>query len=148
MQHFRIEREADGIAQLVFDKAGATVNTLSQEVLGELNEALDLLDREPPKGLVIRSGKDSGFIAGADVDEFGTITDEAGALAIVRRGWDTFERLAAVKYPTLALIRGFCLGGGLGGAMLVERIESSPPTRAALASPQGAERLGAGPAAL
>ncbi len=117
MRHFRIEREADGLAQLVFDKAGATVNTLSQEVLAELNEALDLLDREPPKGLIIRSGKDSGFIAGADVDEFGTITDEAGALALVRRGWDTFERLAAVKYPTLALIRGFCLGGGLELAM-------------------------------
>ncbi len=34
-------------------------------------------------------------------------------MAVVKRGWDTFERLAAVKYPTLALIRGFCLGGGL-----------------------------------
>ena len=39
--------------------------------------------------------------------------DEAGAIAIVKRGWDTFERLAGVAYPTLALVRGFCLGGGL-----------------------------------
>ena len=117
MRHFTIEREADGLAQLVFDKAGAQVNTLSQDVLSELGEALDILDREPPKGLVIRSGKSSGFIAGADVDEFGTIDDEAGALALVRRGWDTFERLAQVRYPTLALVRGFCLGGGLELAM-------------------------------
>ncbi|MEO8755630.1 MAG: 3-hydroxyacyl-CoA dehydrogenase NAD-binding domain-containing protein, partial [Casimicrobiaceae bacterium] len=64
-------------------------------------------------GLVIRSGKANGFIAGADVDEFGEVKDEAGAIAIVKRGWDTFERLAHVKYPTLALVRGFCLGGGL-----------------------------------
>ena len=70
------------------------------------NEALDEFDREPPQGLVIRSGKASGFIAGADVDEFGDVKDEAGALAIVRRGWDTFERLAHVKYPTLALVQG------------------------------------------
>jgi 3-hydroxyacyl-CoA dehydrogenase / enoyl-CoA hydratase / 3-hydroxybutyryl-CoA epimerase len=113
MQHWTITRDADGYATLTFDKAGSAVNTLSAAVLAELNEALDLLDRDPPKGLVIRSGKANGFIAGADVDEFGEVKDEAGAIAIVKRGWDTFERLAHVKYPTLALVRGFCLGGGL-----------------------------------
>ena len=117
MRHFTIVREADGLAELVFDKAESAINTLSQEVLAELGEALDILDREPPRGLVIRSGKANGFIAGADVDEFGHVKDEAGALALVRRGWDTFERLAAVRYPTVALIRGFCLGGGLELAM-------------------------------
>jgi 3-hydroxyacyl-CoA dehydrogenase/enoyl-CoA hydratase/3-hydroxybutyryl-CoA epimerase len=113
MEHWTIAREADGLATLTFDKAGASTNTLSSAVLAELNEALDVLDREPPKGLIIRSGKANGFIAGADVDEFGDVKDEAGAIAIVKRGWDAFERLAHVKYPTLALVRGFCLGGGL-----------------------------------
>jgi 3-hydroxyacyl-CoA dehydrogenase/enoyl-CoA hydratase/3-hydroxybutyryl-CoA epimerase len=113
MQHWTLTRDADGLAWLTFDKAGATANTLSAAVLVELNAALDLLDREPPAGLVIRSGKSNGFIAGADVDEFGEVKDEAGAIAIVKRGWDTFERLAGVAYPTLALVRGFCLGGGL-----------------------------------
>jgi hypothetical protein len=65
------------------------------------------------EGLIIRSGKASGFIAGADIDEFTAIATEEGAVALVKRGWDTFERLAAVRYPTLALIRGYCLGGGL-----------------------------------
>jgi 3-hydroxyacyl-CoA dehydrogenase/enoyl-CoA hydratase/3-hydroxybutyryl-CoA epimerase len=113
MQHWTITREAGGVATLTFDKAGSSTNTLSAATLTELNEALDQLDREPPTGLIIRSGKPNGFIAGADVDEFGEVKDAAGALEIVRRGWDTFERLAAVKYPTLALIKGFCLGGGL-----------------------------------
>jgi len=113
MQHWTIEREADGFAWLTLDKVGATANTLSGEVLAELNDALDLLDGDAPKALVIRSGKANGFIAGADVDEFAAVTDEASALAIVRRGWDTFERLARVRYPTLALVKGFCLGGGL-----------------------------------
>ena len=113
MQHWTITREAGGLATLTFDKAGSNTNTLSAAVLAELNDALDVLDREPPQGLIIRSGKDNGFIAGADVDEIGEVKDEAGALAIVRRGWDTFERLAHVKYPTLALVKGFCLGGGL-----------------------------------
>jgi 3-hydroxyacyl-CoA dehydrogenase / enoyl-CoA hydratase / 3-hydroxybutyryl-CoA epimerase len=113
MQHWTLTRDTDGLAWLTFDKAGATANTLSAAVLAELNEALDVLDRDPPPGLVIRSGKANGFIAGADVAEFSQVTDEAGGIAIVRRGWDTFERLAQVKYPTLALVRGFCLGGGL-----------------------------------
>ena len=113
MQNWTISRDADGIAWLTFDKAGATANTLSAAVLAELNDALDMFDRDPPKGLVIRSGKTNGFIAGADVEEFGEVNNDAGALAIVKRGWDTFERLASVRYPTLALVRGFCLGGGL-----------------------------------
>ena len=113
MQHWNITRDADGLAWLTFDKAGATVNTLSAAVLAELNDALDILDRDRPKGLVIRSGKANGFIAGADVEEFGEVNNDAGALAIVKRGWDTFERLAHVDYPTLALVRGYCLGGGL-----------------------------------
>ena len=113
MQHWTLKREVDGLARLVFDKQGATTNTLSAAVMAEFNEALDELDRAPPKGLVIVSGKANGFIAGADIEEFGTVRSEADAIALVRRGWDTFERLAAVPYPTLALVRGFCLGGGL-----------------------------------
>jgi 3-hydroxyacyl-CoA dehydrogenase/enoyl-CoA hydratase/3-hydroxybutyryl-CoA epimerase len=113
MRHWTISREADDLATLTLDRADAGTNTLSAAVLAELGEALDALDADPPKGLIVRSGKANGFVAGADVSEFGGISTEAGALALVKRGWDMFERLANVRYPTLALIRGFCLGGGL-----------------------------------
>ncbi|MET0732930.1 MAG: enoyl-CoA hydratase-related protein, partial [Casimicrobiaceae bacterium] len=113
MQSWKITRDADGLATLTFDRVGETTNTLSQQMLVDLNEALDVLDRDAPQGLIIRSGKANGFIAGADVGEFGNVADPEAALAIVRRGWDTFERLSRVAYPTLALIKGFCLGGGL-----------------------------------
>lgn len=114
MRNWTITRDSDGLATLVFDKAGTSTNTLSKDVIEELAEALTLLEREPPKGLVIRSGKSNGFIAGADIDEFGTGADiEAKVLDIVKRGLTVFDRLAQVPYPTLALVRGFCLGGGL-----------------------------------
>ncbi|MCC6195054.1 MAG: enoyl-CoA hydratase/isomerase family protein [Burkholderiales bacterium] len=134
MEHWTITREADGLATLTFDKAGASINTLSADVLAEFGEALDRLDREPPKGLIVRSGKDNGFIAGADVGEFGEVKDEAGALAIVRRGWEAFERLAQVKYPTLALVRGFCFGGGfeLALACRYRVVVDEPGTRLGL----------------
>jgi 3-hydroxyacyl-CoA dehydrogenase/enoyl-CoA hydratase/3-hydroxybutyryl-CoA epimerase len=134
MQNWTISRDADGLAWLTFDKLGATANTLCAAVLAELNDALDILGRDPPNGLVIRSGKANGFIAGADVEEFGEVKDDAGALAIVRRGWDTFERLANVAYPTLALVRGFCLGGGfeLALACRYRVVVDEPGTRLGL----------------
>ena len=113
MRNWQIARADDGIATLTFDRADATINTLGREVFAELNEALDILEREPPKALVIRSGKANGFIAGADVTEFTELSNVDAAVALVKRGWDTFMRLANVRFPTLALIKGFCLGGGL-----------------------------------
>ena len=134
LEHWSITRDADGLAWLAFDRAGTTTNTLSRAALAELNEVLDHLELERPKGLVIRSGKPNGFIAGADVDEFGDIKDADVARALVQRGWDTFERLAGVPYPTLALIRGFCLGGGLELALACRYrvVVDEPSTRLGL----------------
>jgi 3-hydroxyacyl-CoA dehydrogenase/enoyl-CoA hydratase/3-hydroxybutyryl-CoA epimerase len=111
--HWKLERDVDGLGWLTLDKRGATTNTLSAAVLAELRTVLAELAGEPPKGLVIRSGKENGFIAGADIDEFAELKSVDDAVALVRRGWDTFEQLAAAPYPTLALVRGFCLGGGM-----------------------------------
>jgi 3-hydroxyacyl-CoA dehydrogenase / enoyl-CoA hydratase / 3-hydroxybutyryl-CoA epimerase len=113
MRHFRLETDGEGIAWLTFDRAESSTNTFSAEVMAEFKEIIDGLAVSKPRGLVIRSGKASGFIAGADVDEFTRIETVDDAVAIVRRGWDTFNRLAALPFPTLALVRGFCMGGGL-----------------------------------
>ncbi|MEP7061109.1 MAG: 3-hydroxyacyl-CoA dehydrogenase NAD-binding domain-containing protein [Betaproteobacteria bacterium] len=113
MEHWTLTRAGDGLATLTLDKRNAPVNTLSAEVMAELDDVLATLAATPPTGLVIRSGKDNGFIAGADVGEFRAAQRPQDGLAIVRRGAEVFERLAHVPYPTLALIKGFCLGGGL-----------------------------------
>ncbi len=113
LRHWSVERDSDGLAWLTFDKQGVTTNTLSADVLAELRVALADIATQPPKGLVIRSGKENGFIAGADIDEFGELKSVDDAIALVKRGWDTFEQLAAMPCPTLALVRGFCLGGGM-----------------------------------
>lgn len=112
-RHWQLERQPDGLAWLTLDRAGSAVNALSADVMAELSAVLDTLQAEPPAGLIIRSGKAAGFIAGADVDEFGELDTPQQAQALVERGWQLFNRLAAVPYPTLALIRGHCLGGGL-----------------------------------
>ena len=134
MRHWSLTRDADGIAWLTLDRADATTNTLSKSVLAGFAQVLDGLDAQPPKGLVIRSGKPNGFIAGADVDEFGAIDDAPGVRSILARGLGLFDRLASVRYPTLALIRGFCLGGGLELALACRYrvVVDEPSTRLGL----------------
>jgi 3-hydroxyacyl-CoA dehydrogenase / enoyl-CoA hydratase / 3-hydroxybutyryl-CoA epimerase len=69
-RNWKLAREEDGVAWLVLDKAGASANTLSKDVLTELDDVLAKLEADPPKGLVLRSAKTGGFIAGADIGEF------------------------------------------------------------------------------
>jgi 3-hydroxyacyl-CoA dehydrogenase / enoyl-CoA hydratase / 3-hydroxybutyryl-CoA epimerase len=113
MKHWQLTREEGGIAIAVLDKQGESANSLSVEVMNEFGQLLDQLDSQPPKGLIIRSGKAAGFIAGADIGEFSQLDTPEKGRALVERGWHLFNRLAAVNYPTLALVRGHCLGGGL-----------------------------------
>jgi len=112
-RHWHGERDADNIHWLTLDKDGASTNTLSQDVLAAFDSVLDELAANPPAGLVIRSGKANGFIAGADVSEFRGLRDPGAVEQLVRRGHAILDRLEALPYPTVALINGFCLGGGL-----------------------------------
>lgn len=113
MKHWRLNKDSEGIVWLGLDTANSAMNKLSKEVLQELGLALDQLEFEKPAGLVIYSEKDSGFAAGADIEEFTQLDSQEKAIELVKRGWDLFNRLAGVSYPTLSLIKGVCLGGGL-----------------------------------
>ncbi len=111
--NWRIERDADGIAWLGFDTAGASTNVLSGQVMAELGEHLKQLAAQLPKGLVIYSAKQSGFIAGADIKEFTTLKTPEDAFEMIRRGQRVLEQLERLSCPSVALINGFALGGGL-----------------------------------
>ncbi|KAB0615630.1 3-hydroxyacyl-CoA dehydrogenase NAD-binding domain-containing protein [Castellaniella defragrans] len=134
LRHFRCAVDPQGIAWLTIDCAGSSVNRLSGEVLAELGRALDHFQSAPPAALVIRSGKAAGFVAGADIDEFSQLNDAATARAFIERGWTVFNRLAAVPWPTLALIQGHCMGGGLELALACRYriVVDQPDTRLSL----------------
>ncbi len=120
-KHWRYEKDAQGLVWLTFDKQGESTNTFSREALDELSAALDAIASLSPKGMIVRSAKAS-FIAGADVEQFTKFASPAEALAFVRAGWDIFQKLRDLPFPTTAMVNGFCMGGGLGGAMLVEAL--------------------------
>ena len=79
-KHWRIEQDTDGLAWVTLDKEGSSTNTLSVAVLDEFDGVLDAAVAMHPRGMVIRSGKPSGFIAGADIEEFLSIQSGADAL--------------------------------------------------------------------
>jgi 3-hydroxyacyl-CoA dehydrogenase/enoyl-CoA hydratase/3-hydroxybutyryl-CoA epimerase len=116
-KHWRMRSDEDGVAWLLFDKQDASANTLSEEVLTELDSALAMVSQLRPAGLVIRSAKPGGFIAGADIGGFRGVTDAAKVEAEIARGHAVLDRLDALPLPTIAVIHGYCLGGGLEVAL-------------------------------
>jgi len=112
-QNWHLEIDGSRVGWLKFDKPEASANTLSREVMVELDQRLAEIEQEELKGLVVYSGKKSGFIAGADIKEFTTLESSDQALDLIRNGQKALERLEALKCPTVAVIQGFALGGGL-----------------------------------
>ena len=112
-RHWRTEDDGGGIRWLILDKADSNTNVLSQAVFGELEGLVDEIASSPPAGVVIKSAKESGFIAGADVSEFRALSDSGQAEEMVNRVQRLLDRLERLPCPTVAAIHGFALGGGM-----------------------------------
>jgi 3-hydroxyacyl-CoA dehydrogenase / enoyl-CoA hydratase / 3-hydroxybutyryl-CoA epimerase len=111
-KHWRLVIDTDQLAWLTFDCSGSSTNTFSSAALRELSAICKELTAKGVKGLAIDSAKDNGFAAGADIDEFTTFKSADEAYAFTKLGNDVFDEVAALPFPTLALIHGFAMGGG------------------------------------
>jgi len=109
-EHLRLHEGEHGIVWLLLDKAGHEMNTFDEAFFGELGRALDELQRNPPRALVIRSVKPSGFATGADLRMLEQMTDAQPKL---RAAHALIDRIDALPFTTIAVIHGHCLGGGL-----------------------------------
>ncbi|HET7655844.1 MAG TPA: 3-hydroxyacyl-CoA dehydrogenase NAD-binding domain-containing protein [Luteimonas sp.] len=129
LRHWQVERRADGVVVVAIDREGQAINALSQDMLIELDALVERLAIDPPAGVVFRSAKATGFVAGADVREFrdfdarGTVND---ALA---RGQLVFQKLAELPCATVAAIHGYSMGGGTELALACRyRVASNHPS--------------------
>jgi 3-hydroxyacyl-CoA dehydrogenase/enoyl-CoA hydratase/3-hydroxybutyryl-CoA epimerase len=112
LAHWQADRRPDGILILTLDRSDQGVNALSRAVLDELESMIERIQLELPKGIVIISGKDAGFIPGADIKGFEQIAAKGGVEDWIRRGQLIFQKLAELRCPTVAAIHGHCMGGG------------------------------------
>ncbi len=113
--NWRSGRDASGILWLAMDCEAGGTNVISRRVLEELDQHLAAAEADLPKALVIRSAKEAGFAAGADISEFKDVADDPETL--LREGHAVFDRLAALKCPTICVVHGACLGGGFEMAL-------------------------------
>ena len=105
---------SDGIATLVFDLPGEKVNKFTAAVMDELDGLIAGFERRSDlRAILITSAKPDVFIAGAEISEIKAIMTREQGLAKAQRGQEVFDRVAALTIPTIAVIDGACLGGGM-----------------------------------
>jgi 3-hydroxyacyl-CoA dehydrogenase/enoyl-CoA hydratase/3-hydroxybutyryl-CoA epimerase len=111
-----LDMGSDGVAWLIFDQPDARVNLLSSAVMARLDALLGEIETAARSGLtralVIRSGKDGSFIAGADINEIANVDGGSAAERAAREGQRIFRRLDLLPVPSVAAVDGLCLGGG------------------------------------
>ncbi len=112
-KNWELHRDEEGILWLGMNRKDAAVNTINEEVLDELNSLLHEISQDKNAiGLVIHSLKEKGFIAGADVNAFSKFDSPAQAVDFLQKGQAVFARLQGLAIPSVAMINGFCMGGG------------------------------------
>jgi len=113
-KHWQLETDNDKLLWLYFNKQNAAVNTIDREVMEELSHIIDGLQNDTEhRGVILASGKKNGFIAGADISQFNKFKDIDQAVQMLRQGQMILDKIENLKIPTVAMIEGFCVGGGL-----------------------------------
>lgn len=133
--HWKPLTDAEGILWLHLDQKDSSTNVLCVSVLEELESILNKIKTENlPSGVVFVSDKKSGFIAGADIKEFTEIDSVDQAVKHVQRGQRIMDEIAALKCPTVAMIHGYCMGGGFELALACDYriVDDGPGTRLSL----------------
>ena len=134
--YWNLEEDQDRIVHLIFDAPGASTNVLSRSAIADLSARLDDLAAKRPAGLILRSAKKSGFVAGANIKEFTAVRTPAEGLELVRAGQIAFQRIEDLPFPTVAAIHGFALGGGLEIALACRYRVGAADSKLSLGMPE------------
>ncbi|NQZ86225.1 MAG: fatty acid oxidation complex subunit alpha FadJ [Colwellia sp.] len=137
MSTFTLIRQDNGIAHLVMDVIGETMNTLKAEFSEEIDEVLkEIRNDNTIKGIVLLSGKKDSFVAGADINMLASCQSASEATALSRQGQMIFDQIESLAIPVVAAINGACLGGGLELAMACHARICSDSGKTALGLPE------------
>ncbi len=134
--HWKLEHDDHNIAWLHLDMADSKANLLSGAVLEELRSILDELAIDPPQGVIILSDKKTGFIFGADIKEFLELDDISQSQPFLDRGHEIMDKLEALPCPTVSMVKGMCLGGGMELSLACNYIVASDDASTRLGLPE------------
>ena len=106
-----INYEVDSAVAVLTINRPKALNALNSAVLDELNAALDAIDLNEVRALIITGAGEKSFVAGADIGEMSTLTKAEGE-AFGKKGNDVFRKIETLPIPVIAAVNGFALGGG------------------------------------
>ncbi len=111
---FNLEVDQEGIAFITFNDTSEPLNTMKSSTVDELEAIVHrLAERHDIKAMILASSKEGCFVAGADLKEIGrTFVEPEKGEVLVDKGHSLLNAIAALPFPTIALINGVCLGGG------------------------------------
>ncbi len=116
LKDWKFSVDQEGIAWAIFDREGQTANALGKRPLEELSSIVNAVEEgarnRTVRGLVLMSGKEKGFIVGADINEFEAFETEAQVIEMLRPVNALLDRIEKMSVPTVAAIHGVCVGGG------------------------------------
>jgi len=134
---FSLVRQENGIAHLVMDVVGATMNTLKAEFAEQVTDVLaEIKGDSSITGVVLCSGKKDSFVAGADINMINDCKSKDEVVSLSRKGQMIFSQLEQLNVPVVAAIHGACLGGGLELAMACHARVCSDSSKTALGLPE------------
>jgi 3-hydroxyacyl-CoA dehydrogenase/enoyl-CoA hydratase/3-hydroxybutyryl-CoA epimerase/3-hydroxyacyl-CoA dehydrogenase/enoyl-CoA hydratase/3-hydroxybutyryl-CoA epimerase/enoyl-CoA isomerase len=127
-----------GITVVSLAVPGHAQNVMTEDFLRDLGRLLDAFDREPPRGLVLQSARSGSFCAGADIERLERLGDlpESEVAALCNRGRRLLDRLSGAGWPSVAVIDGVCLGGGLELALACDLRVATTSGRTSLGAPE------------
>lgn len=113
-ENWSLKTDENNIIWLALNRADSKVNSLNEKVLYEFYEILKLINQDTTaKAVIIYSSKSTGFIVGADITQFKAFSTSEEATELIKKGQEIFNYLDKLTIPTIAMIEGYCLGGGL-----------------------------------
>lgn len=134
---FTLNVRDDGVAILTMDVPGETMNTLKVEFAEQINSVLEQINADSSiKGVVVISGKDNSFVAGADISMLAACESAEDATTIAKGGQDMFQRIEEMPVTFVAAIHGPALGGGLELALACHYRVCSDDTKTQLGLPE------------
>jgi 3-hydroxyacyl-CoA dehydrogenase/enoyl-CoA hydratase/3-hydroxybutyryl-CoA epimerase len=121
LKHWRFHIDFENLAWAIFDQAGQSQNTLGRDTVEELEAIVSRVEEaardKSVRGLIVMSGKEASFIAGADIREFESMASEGEVTDVIHAVTGLFDRIEKLPVPVIAAIHGYCLGGGLEFAL-------------------------------
>src|SRR5437870_2760689 len=112
LQTIKTTVDDDGIMTVWIDVPGKSVNTIGEQMLGDLTKAVAHIENEKPKGVIFASRKHENFIAGGDLFEIRALKPDT-MTQFLSAGQQLYDRIARLPMPTIVAMNGDCLGGGM-----------------------------------